>query len=148
MQQKVITKTCHIIIPKGRDFNKDSRKYLFAILGFFYKLLRIFKIDCKKVKRKPNIADGSLVLHWGPWKQKKPFNRVLHRNREQGSSAPAVFRRSEARRGRGKLGKMERGLVRTSEGSRVGLGWPEAGYPHEQAVGDGRRWWRRRFGGI
>ena len=35
LQQKFLTKTCHIMVPDYRDFNKDSKKYLFAILGFF-----------------------------------------------------------------------------------------------------------------
>ena len=39
LQQNILTKTCYIIIPKDRYFNKDSKKYLFAILGFLYKLL-------------------------------------------------------------------------------------------------------------
>ena len=39
LQQNFSTKTCHIMIPKDRYFNKDSKKYLFAILGFFYKLI-------------------------------------------------------------------------------------------------------------
>ena len=34
-QEKFPTKTCHILIPKGRYFNKDSKNYLFAVLGFF-----------------------------------------------------------------------------------------------------------------
>ena len=33
---KFLTKTCHIMIPQGRDFDKDSKKSLFDILGFFY----------------------------------------------------------------------------------------------------------------
>ena len=35
LQQKFLAKTCHIMIPKGRVFYKDSKKYLFDILGFF-----------------------------------------------------------------------------------------------------------------
>ena len=36
LQQKFITKTCHIMILKGRVFDKDSKKSSFSILGFFY----------------------------------------------------------------------------------------------------------------
>ena len=36
LQQNFLTKTCHIMVPVGRDFYKDSKKSLFAILGFFY----------------------------------------------------------------------------------------------------------------
>ena len=36
LQQKDLIKTYHIMVPKGRDFDKDSKKYLFTILGFFY----------------------------------------------------------------------------------------------------------------
>ena len=36
LQQKFLTKTCRIMVPEGKDFNKDSKKSLFAILGFFY----------------------------------------------------------------------------------------------------------------
>ena len=36
LQQKFLTKTCHIMVPEGRDFDKDSKKSLFAFLGFFY----------------------------------------------------------------------------------------------------------------
>ena len=32
LQQKFLTKTCHIMVPEARDFDKDSKKYLFAIL--------------------------------------------------------------------------------------------------------------------
>ena len=35
LQQTFLTKTCHIMVPEGRDFDKDSKKYSFAILGFF-----------------------------------------------------------------------------------------------------------------
>ena len=38
LQQKFLTKTCHIMVPEGRDFDKDSKKSLFSILGFFYDL--------------------------------------------------------------------------------------------------------------
>ena len=36
LQQTFLTKTCHIMVPEGRDFDKDSKKSLFAFLGFFY----------------------------------------------------------------------------------------------------------------
>ena len=36
LQQKFLTKTCHIMVPLCRYFLKDSKKYLFTILGFFY----------------------------------------------------------------------------------------------------------------
>ena len=36
LQQKFLTQTCHIMVPEGRDFDRDSKKSLFAILGFFY----------------------------------------------------------------------------------------------------------------
>ena len=36
LQQKFLTKTCHMMVPEGRDFDKDFKKSLFAILGFFY----------------------------------------------------------------------------------------------------------------
>ena len=39
LQQKFLTKTCNIMILYCRDFDKDSKKYLFAILELFYKLL-------------------------------------------------------------------------------------------------------------
>ena len=42
----------HIMVPETRDFGKDSKKYLFAILGFFYKLLWIFEVHCKKGNNK------------------------------------------------------------------------------------------------
>ena len=32
LQQKFLTKTCHMMVPKGRDFDKDFKKSLFAIL--------------------------------------------------------------------------------------------------------------------
>ena len=32
LQQTFLTKTCHIMVPKDRNFNKDSKNYLFAIL--------------------------------------------------------------------------------------------------------------------
>ena len=34
LQQKFLTKTCHIMVPEGRYFDKDSKKSLFAFLGF------------------------------------------------------------------------------------------------------------------
>ena len=36
LQNNFLSKTCHIMVPEGRDFDKDSKKSLFAILGFFY----------------------------------------------------------------------------------------------------------------
>ena len=36
LQQTILTKTCHIMVSEGRDFDKDSKKSSFAILGFFY----------------------------------------------------------------------------------------------------------------
>ena len=38
LQQKFLTKTCRIMVPEGRDFDKDSKKSLFVILRFFYDL--------------------------------------------------------------------------------------------------------------
>ena len=32
LQQNFLTKTCRIMVPEGRDFDKDSKKYLFSIL--------------------------------------------------------------------------------------------------------------------
>jgi len=32
LQQKFLTKTCHMMVPEDRYFDKDSKKYLFAIL--------------------------------------------------------------------------------------------------------------------
>ena len=32
LQQEFLSKTYHILILKGRDFDKDSKKYLFANL--------------------------------------------------------------------------------------------------------------------
>ena len=43
LQHKFLTKTCHIMIPTDRDFNKDSKKYLFAILGFFLQIAMNFQ---------------------------------------------------------------------------------------------------------
>ena len=36
LQQNFLTKTCRFMVPKGRDFDKDSKKSLFAFLGFLY----------------------------------------------------------------------------------------------------------------
>ena len=36
LQQKFLNKTCNIMILKGRYFDKDSKKFSFAILGFLY----------------------------------------------------------------------------------------------------------------
>ena len=36
LQQNILTKTCHFMVPEGRYFDKDSKKSLFAFLGFFY----------------------------------------------------------------------------------------------------------------
>ena len=36
LQQNILTKTCHFMVLEGRDFDKDSKKSLFAFLGFFY----------------------------------------------------------------------------------------------------------------
>ena len=47
LQQNILTKTCHFMVPEGRDFDKDSKKYLFAILGFFYEFLLTLPIHCK-----------------------------------------------------------------------------------------------------
>ena len=60
LQQKFLTKSCHIMILKGRYFDKDSKNYLFAILGFFYEFLLILQIYCKHLKTNLYIAYGSL----------------------------------------------------------------------------------------
>ena len=36
LKQNFLTKTYHIMVPKGRYFDKDSKKSIFAFLGFFY----------------------------------------------------------------------------------------------------------------
>jgi len=38
LQQNILTKACHFMVPEGRDFDKDSKKSLFVILRFFYDL--------------------------------------------------------------------------------------------------------------
>ena len=43
------------MVPDCRDFDKDSKKYLFAILGFFYEFLLILQIHCKHLKTNLNI---------------------------------------------------------------------------------------------
>ena len=39
LQQNFLTKTCHFMVPEGRDFDKDFKKSSFAILGFFLRFL-------------------------------------------------------------------------------------------------------------
>ena len=59
LQQKFLTKPCHVMVPLCRYFLKDSKKYLFAILGFFYEFLLILQIHCKNLKT-------NLILCLGP----------------------------------------------------------------------------------
>jgi len=40
------------MVPEGKDFNKDSKKYLFAILGFFLQFLIEFPNLLQKCKNK------------------------------------------------------------------------------------------------
>ena len=60
LQQNFLTQTCYIMVPDCRYFDKDSKEYLFAILGFFYEFLLILQIHCKNLKT-------NLILCLGPW---------------------------------------------------------------------------------
>jgi len=50
----------------GRDFDKDSKKYLFAILGFFYEFLLTLQIHCKNLKTSLILCLGPCVLQKDP----------------------------------------------------------------------------------
>ena len=52
LQQKFLTKTCHIMIPKSRDFIKDSKKSSFAILGFFLRFFEEFTSSQQQFENK------------------------------------------------------------------------------------------------
>ena len=66
LQQKFLTKVSHIMVLVGRDFDKDSKKYLFAILGFFYEFLLILKIHCNHLKTNLILCLSPWVLQKGP----------------------------------------------------------------------------------
>jgi len=66
LQQKFLTKTCHIMVPLCRYFLKDSKKYLFAILGFFYEFLLTLQIHCKNLKTSLILCLGPCVLQKDP----------------------------------------------------------------------------------
>ena len=66
LQQKFLTKTCYIMILKGRYFDKDSKKYLFAILEFFYEFLLTLQIHCKNLKTNLILCLGPCVLQKDP----------------------------------------------------------------------------------
>ena len=66
LQQKFLTKVSHIMVLVGRDFDKDSKKYLFAILGFFYEFLLTLQIHCKNLKTSLILCLGPCVLQKDP----------------------------------------------------------------------------------
>ena len=66
LQQKFLTKVSHIMVLVGRDFDKDSKKYLFAILGFFYEFLLTLQIHCKNLKTNLILCLGPCVLQKDP----------------------------------------------------------------------------------
>ena len=80
LQQKFLTKTCHIMVPLCICFLKDSKKYLFAILGFFLQFLIEFPILLQKFKNKTNIADESLVFVLGAPEELKLHKKALGRS--------------------------------------------------------------------
>ena len=57
------------MVPDCRDLDKDSKKYLFAILGFFYEFLLILQIHCKNLKT-------NLILCLSPWICRKPPGKI------------------------------------------------------------------------
>ena len=66
LQQKFLTKIGHIMVLVCRDFDKDSKKYLFAILGFFYEFLLTLQIHCKNLKTNLILCLGPCVLQKDP----------------------------------------------------------------------------------
>ena len=66
LQQKFLTKICHIMVPDCRDFDKDFKKYLFAILGLFYEISIDFTNSLQKFKNKTNIMFRPLDLQKTP----------------------------------------------------------------------------------
>ena len=70
LQQKLLTNTCHIMVPLCRYFLKDSKKYLFAILGFFFlRFANEFPSSLQKFKNKTNIVFRPLCFAEGPLKR-------------------------------------------------------------------------------
>ena len=57
------------MVPDCRDFDKDSKKYLFAILGFFYEFLLILQIHYKHLKTNLNIMLKPLCFAEGALKR-------------------------------------------------------------------------------
>ena len=54
------------MVPYCRDFDKDTKKYLFTILGFLYEFLLILKIHCKHLKTNLILCLSPWVLQKGP----------------------------------------------------------------------------------
>jgi len=65
------------MVPEGRDFDKYSKKSLFAFLGFFYDFQLNFQIYCKNVKTKLDIMFKSLDLQKRAQKELRLANRPL-----------------------------------------------------------------------
>ena len=111
------------MFPKDRDFNKYSKKYLFAILGFFYKLLSIFKVHCKKIKTILEIEFGFLVFAQGSLEQNKVLQSGPWPVWGNRGAAAGCFLGDVARRRWGQVGEKKEGakphLWRVLEGREV-----------------------------
>ena len=129
------------MVPDYRDFDKDSKKYLFSILGFFYEFLLILQIHSKNLKT-------NLILCLSPWICRKPPRKIwgltfwpLAGKQRRGAAWPAgsgELRSPAARESRGRGTRKGRG---TLGGARVESRQTESGRPWSSAPGgDGGRW--------
>ena len=114
LQQNFSTKTCHIMIPKDRDFNKDSKKIFICYFRIFLQITINFQSSLQKGNNKTRNCRWVPEFTLGSLERNQTLQSGPSPDREQRSSAGEYFRRVEARRGRGKLGEKERELVRTS----------------------------------
>ena len=107
------------MVPDCRDFDKDSKKYLFAILGFFYIFLGIYKVFSQKIAKRTKLDNtfGSLVLQKTPWKDLGLTLWPLAGKQRRGAAWPAGSggsgRRRRGARGGGARGgrKLPRGVL-------------------------------------
>ena len=90
MQQNFSTKTCHIMVPKDRDFNKDSKKIFICYFRIFLKITINFQSSLQKGNNKTRNCRWVPKFTLGSLERNQTFNRVLHRTGSRGALPASI----------------------------------------------------------
>ena len=124
----------------GRDFDKDSKKYLFAILGFFYEFLLTLQIHCKNLKTNLKLCLGPVFCRRTPKKNWELAFWPLAGSRNRGGDRgrrPADFRRGRGSPAARKGWRRWRRPSHTCGYPGLWLGRPVAACPRRSRGGGG-----------